>query len=132
MNEKKCTFCDTEEETLRHLYWNCCHVQAFWRNVQEWLCDNCDNCNAPIFSELLILLGLDENFRTDGVVDLLVLLGKYYIYQCRLRETLPSFLVFKTVVKNRYLIERYRMYVDGKSHKFRLDWLPYELLITDT
>ena len=29
----QCTFCNVNEETLYHLFFECSHVQAFWRNA---------------------------------------------------------------------------------------------------
>ena len=129
VDAKDCTFCGVEEETLSHLFWNCHYVQDFWNRFQNWLCNNCCNCTPPIFSEQLILFGSDGNFRTDGVIDLLILIGKFYVYTCRLQETLPNFIAFTSIVKDRYSIERYRCFTHGLGHKFRLAWFPYLSLV---
>ena len=33
-DNNKCTFCKTETETLRHLFWDC---KVFWRDFQNYL-----------------------------------------------------------------------------------------------
>ena len=35
----QCTFCNVNEETLYHLFFECPHVQAFWECFVEWWTD---------------------------------------------------------------------------------------------
>ena len=35
-----CSFCGETTETLVHLFWNCKHIQAFWKNSFEWISQN--------------------------------------------------------------------------------------------
>ena len=35
-----CNFCQIEEETLIHLFWNCTGTSCFWHNFRLWLLKN--------------------------------------------------------------------------------------------
>jgi hypothetical protein len=35
-----CTFCQEDEETIEHLFWNCEIVQAFIDEIDSWLLSN--------------------------------------------------------------------------------------------
>jgi hypothetical protein len=35
-----CTFCQEDEETIEHLFWNCETVQAFIDEIDSWLLSN--------------------------------------------------------------------------------------------
>ena len=36
-----CQFCNTEVETLTHLFWECVCTAMFWTRLVKWLKDNC-------------------------------------------------------------------------------------------
>ena len=79
-----CSFCSQEEETLSHLFWHCelsLLTQIFWTNLILALNESCVHCLDTIFTETLILFGHKDNVVTDKVLDLLIMLAKfYYIY----------------------------------------------------
>ena len=76
-----CSFCSQEEETLYHLFWHCELTQIFWTNLKLALNESCVHCFGTIFTETLILFGHKDNVVTDKVLDLLIMLAKfYYIY----------------------------------------------------
>ena len=35
-----CNFCQIEEESLIHLFWNCTVTSCFWHNFRQWLPKN--------------------------------------------------------------------------------------------
>ena len=48
-----------------------------------------------------------QNVFTDKVLDLIVVLAKFYIYKCKWHETASSFKAFLRILTNRYTLERY-------------------------
>ena len=78
------------------------------------------------FSEKFILLGVSQNLFTDKVLDLTVLLFKFYIYKCKRQEIAPNFNVFLRIIKDRYTVERYLHIISDKRYEFDTEWLPYK------
>eukprot|EP00745_Piridium_sociabile_P034116 TRINITY_DN58622_c0_g1_i1.p1 TRINITY_DN58622_c0_g1~~TRINITY_DN58622_c0_g1_i1.p1 ORF type:complete len:136 (-),score=2.62 TRINITY_DN58622_c0_g1_i1:38-445(-) len=46
-----CNLCDTEEQTLIHLFWKCELVQNFWNRLLSWLNNHCQHTLNFHFSE---------------------------------------------------------------------------------
>ena len=124
-----CTFCSREEETISHLFWECQHTHKFWTDVNKWLNDNCVTCAGMVLTKTLIIFGVESNFKTDCVFDLLILMAKFHVYKCRLQEKIPNLRSFINIVKHRYLVEKYRHGISGSMGKFTVDWLPYRPLV---
>jgi hypothetical protein len=81
------------------------------------------------FNEELVLFGVSEHIYTDNVLDLIILLAKYYIYQCKLKCVKPSVTVFLSILKNRYCLEKYSCTTQNCMKDFDMLWLPYRALI---
>ncbi|WP_419627691.1 hypothetical protein, partial [Thiolapillus sp.] len=120
-----CSFCKQEEETISHLFWHCDIVQVFWAKLKTALNESCENCFEPIFTETLVLFGVKENVVTDRVIDLIILLAKYYIFKCKLQGSTPIAKIFIKSLKQRYIVEKYASLVCNRNHSFNLEWLPY-------
>ena len=124
-----CTFCNGEQETIIHLFWDCPFVQSFWVDILHWFMDKCAHCRNFSFSESLVLFGLKENVKTDKTMDLLILLGKYHIYKCKINKTIPNVNLFQKYVKQRFYIEKYMSTISGMFDKFTANWCSYRNLI---
>jgi hypothetical protein len=128
-NNDSCTFCNTEKENIQHLMWHCPVVQTFWKKVERLINDKCVHVNGALsFTEHLIIFGCDKNFRTDQVFDVIILLAKEYIYNCKMRKELPQIEVFLLMLKKRYAIEKYIAIVNMVYEKMLLVWMPYLVL----
>ena len=100
-----CNFCNDTNQTISHLLWSCDQVQIFWLRVQDRLHD-CENFKNQYFNEELIILGRKEGYQTDDILNLIILIGKYYIFLCKIQDTLPTWNQFKPYIKNRIDIEK--------------------------
>ena len=125
-----CTFGCNVEETLSHLFYTCPKVELFWSQILIWIKANCTNCDFLSFSEQLIVFGHKENVLTDNVIDLLILIGKWHIYKCKLQEREPVLDIFKQQFKTRYLIEKGISKALCKLDSFTRSWIPYVNLFT--
>ena len=101
-DDPKCTFCGEENENISHLLWNCSHTKAFITELTNQ------------FQYKLILLDLNEKSFilslypniTPEIIQLLILIVKYYIYMCRNNKCAMSFEVYKLYVKTSYQTQR--------------------------
>ena len=48
-----CSFCQLEEETLIHLFWNCTVTSCFWNNFKQWLLNNETSLRSLEFKRFL-------------------------------------------------------------------------------
>ena len=53
-NSELCSFCNTEQETLVHLFWNCTHVVAFIDVDSTWLNTKFHDVNITLSKEDII------------------------------------------------------------------------------
>jgi hypothetical protein len=125
INSPVCDFCKSEEETLLHLFWECKYTKKFWEDFQLLIKEKCTHCINLNLSEILVIFGMKENVKTDRVFDLLLLLGKNYIYNCKWKETRPCISVFTRIIKERYITEKYAFKESDKFNTFNLEWCNY-------
>ena len=87
VSTKLCNFCELEEESLIHLFFECQHVQALLRWLSKFLA-----LSQQIKWEEIVLLSLFPNPAHPG--NALVLFTKYYIYssKCQKRKCTIEFL----------------------------------------
>ena len=83
-NNDKCTFCNTESETIEHLFYDCIIVSPIWEIIVSWL-------NEKLSIELQIerheyILGI---LHSDKRINLIIMLVKSYIYKQKCRKVLP-------------------------------------------
>jgi len=72
-----CSFCDNNDESLRHLFVHCSFVSTFWDQILSWnpICrDNFDNLD-----DNAILFGIPSTGQTEG--NTIILVGKQTTYQ---------------------------------------------------
>ena len=96
-----CTFCNETRETLIHIFWDCSIVKSLWLEFADFVFSEC-NLTFPVSAKNIILGS--ENSNT--LVNLLIILIKYFIYSCRLDGSLPNMNGIKKFIKNSYKIEK--------------------------
>ena len=91
---RTCTFCsvsqdpDDSAETISHLFFECRHVEHVLESFFRWIFNN---ANHPL-SPREFFQGFDNACSSKNLVlDLVNLIVKKYIWDCKLHYTLPSF-----------------------------------------
>ena len=75
----QCTFCNLNEETLYHLFFECSRVQGFWECFVDWWRDVAhENLTMTIKD---VMLGFRPE-RKD-IINYLLILGKLCIWECK-------------------------------------------------
>lgn len=113
INEDMCTFCQGEQETLTHLFFECEIITQFWTQLQSYIKDKC-NLNFENWSLSDILFG---NTNLDNALNLIILNAKFYIYYNKMKQTRPSLANFKHQLCVSYKIEKY---ISKRTFKFEL------------
>ena len=117
-----CEFCKKEKESIKHLFWECTHVQQFWKDVEQKVTERNPLAKNFKVKENLILFGVEDGFVTDTICDLILLLGKFFIYRCKVQKTILSFKYFLRELYSRYLQEKH---IHMNSNYFQNNWHPY-------
>ncbi len=99
IDSDRCTFCKTEKETISHLLWDCTYTETFWKHVLEWITKNTPHVRSLNITEQLVIFGVKVDVTTDKVLDLIMLMAKYYIFRCRCLKTIPNFVFRKKLGK---------------------------------
>ena len=92
---EKCSFGCDRPELISHLFFTCPHVHNFWSELNDFLIYNL-SCPIPLNS-LSVLFGVHGE-RSESVLNVLILLGKQYIWKMKFSETRPSLGGFKTLL----------------------------------
>ena len=92
-------FCNSENESLEH------SLEVFWKEVLSWLAIHKNELlNVSLTDVLFGKFDIDKDFM---VVNHVLLLGKYFIYRCKLDNIKPSLAVFKAKLKAALNLEFY-------------------------
>ena len=86
---KLCSFCNTCEETLQHLFFECPKIKPLMKRISE-IIRNLDR--RLLINEQILLLGsVKPNLKLDN----LLLELKIYLYKCRNKQIMPALLGLK-------------------------------------
>ena len=113
-----CSFCQSDEESYIHIFWECPHVISFWNNVQTWLKQE---ISLTLELNSFVVMFGDLSLSAPPLKNLIILLGKIFIFRSR-RFKILNFQSFKTLTsvfqKTECLIASRR----GKLEKHRGKW----------
>ena len=84
-----CNFCQIEEETLIHLFWNCTVTSGFWHNFRQWLLRNESSVRSLELTPSLVI-GLKTHPLFCKNFYFLFLVARLYIWTCRIQMTHPT------------------------------------------
>ena len=127
-NSPICTFCNKEEQTIEHLFWDCNITNNYWSQIEVWMKSSFPNCVNLNFSKQSILLGYADNSKTDKVIDLLILLAKFHIYVSKMNSSMPNLPTFINTAKQRFNVEKYIAYRTNTYKEFVASWTPYKTI----
>lgn len=84
-----CSFCNNEDETLEHLFFQCPVSQSFWTDINNWILLKIND--VPSFELHHIVYYMDDLVLFSEVINIILLLGKYHIHCAKWRSCKPSF-----------------------------------------
>ena len=117
-DNKNCTFCGGEEETIEHLLWECDCVQIFLRDFESHL-ENKTNFQVSIKKNNFLFGFLD---RKKTIQNKLILWLKYYIYTTRCKDKTLNVIAVISHLKTFYETQKYIAYRNGKKDHFDTCW----------
>ena len=96
-----CSFCNLENETTEHVFWNCKIIRDFWNKLANELA----MFDFSILTEKTVILGL---LRKDCVLfNHVLIIAKKTIYLSRLKPANPTISDFTSLFLKSYKMEKY-------------------------
>ena len=117
--EDTCAFCNTETESLEHVFLECTFVTSFWSEVLKWL-NKYQSWRQVLLSNEEILLGFKGGKYT--LLNLIILSAKHYIYCCKCQHRRPLFNNFYSYLKRIFTLEEYTAKTTNKYEVFLVKW----------
>ena len=115
VNSELCVFCNSEVESIQHLFWDCSEVNPLWNQIRRYLLNESGNFNVRD-----IILGiLDIERRKYNFV---ILHAKYYIYICKWKECKPTYTSLVNFLKYNKNIEEIIASRNNKLEKCTKKW----------
>ena len=117
VTEDKCSFCNSQSETLSHLLFDCKKTRSFWRYFEFYFYS---------LSKEFVHLTLKDVIDVGIIItkcpllNYLLLIPKIYLWDCTRTQILPNITGFKLKLKNKYQTEKY---VCTKNNKFNKKWI---------
>ena len=117
-----CTFCNTSDESLEHLFCYCKHSIAFWNSVVLWL--KSIDINIDFLSDYEIIFGLAQKNLNWTLLNHIIIISKQVIYCNRHKKFLPS--LSQAIIKTKYIesIERSIAFKNNKLRTHDENWKP--------
>jgi hypothetical protein len=129
VNSQLCNFCYADRDSIEHMFWHCNKSQSFWNSLALLINQKCAHASNISFSLSLVLFGVDPNQRTDTVFNLILLLAKSFLYNCKRNNTEPAINAFINTVQYRYKIEKFNATMSNDMHVFHQNWIYYQALL---
>ena len=113
-DSEKCERCSEPSESILHVFWDCNYSRRFWVGLQRKLL-----LVKPFTSEDIILGMGDKNGALAAApIRMCVLLGKYFIWQCKANGSVPDIERFTVMLIKYVSVERFVAVCRGMMKKF--------------
>ena len=118
----KCTFCETEDETVLHLFLFCLHVTRLWMEIENFIMEF---SKYPIhFNTDTVLWNRLIHSPIGHVKNVICLITKHYIYKQRCLNKKPNVTECKQYVRTIENNEKYYTVKNNKLAIHRRKWRP--------
>ena len=119
-----CNFCDSHPQTLIHLFLKCVNVTSLWREIFTWLkSKNVRHCKLTEEEICFGTLYLNQFY----LVNTIILHAKYFIFLCKVQNTVPLFMSFLSSIKH---LEKTERIIALKRNRLELHEKKWQALIS--
>ena len=105
ITDDKCSFCNSEPETLVHLLFNCVYSKLFWKDFEFYFYFYFLSKEFVHLSLQDVLIGIITS--ECPLLNYFLLIAKLYIWDCRRSQILPSLAGFKIKIKIKFEKDKY-------------------------
>lgn len=92
-----CSLCETEPETVKHLFWQCHFTATFWSDVIRFIKMKIDSEFSLSWNNVLFGFHNVKSKKQKElyIINLIIITGKYHIHKAKFSHSKPSFLAFQ-------------------------------------
>ena len=101
-------------ETIDHLFWECFLIQYFWNKLFDLLIKYNFDVIKNKFNVFL--------HTRDRLLFYIYMFAKFYIYQCKFKNTIPNIEIFQIKLKNRKTLEQKIALKNDQIEQFNEIW----------
>ena len=127
------SFCRKERDAINHIFWCCPNIKPFWEQLQTAVNERCVNVSSIKFNENIVLSGHDANFRSDDVLDLIILLAivLFFVFTNVKFERLHHNFIYLNSILGLHLNykNKHHSIMNMSYHKFITNWHSYKTLV---
>ena len=118
VESNKCRNCPMYQETIAHMFWHCHYVLSFWREFQTTFAIRGD------LSIEKIICGFKRGGRTTEHLNLLLLIAKHFIWNCRVCERPITFQTFVSQLQQYSDVGKHIAHINNNLEKYERLWKP--------
>ena len=104
VNDNRCSFCQQEDETIVHLFWDCIHVNTALPIAELKTMIRQIMNNELHFLKAEFILG---SHQMKPCINITFMIVESHIFLCKMREYRPSINVFRNKLIHWLLAEKY-------------------------
>ncbi len=115
----KCTFCNVEIETVKHLFWDCPTAKHLWNQVTQWI-KYTANQTVHLTDKKVFLCKIAS--KPLNCVNTIGLITLQYLYASRCLKRIPNFAQLKLKILDVQNIEKYIAIKNNRIKKHEIKW----------
>ena len=123
LDDDLCTFCSKERETISHIMFYCEKVQPLWNEFQNFI--NSNTNNTLNISPQTMIFGIVNDQPDNKAVNVLMIWFKFYIYKCKMQNTILNFVHFQNYARGRIQSLHYNACISFNVDAFIRQWQPW-------
>ena len=103
-----CTFCDTQPESLTHLFYHCSRSKQFWIEFELYWCLISNERGIRLCLENVLFGILTRNMLalySNCMLNCFIIIGKLYLWDCRSKQILANIYGFRAKIIAKYETE---------------------------
>lgn len=112
-----CFYCNTEYETLEHLFYRCTVTTRFWEQFQAWY--ECATDTEIQITENIVMFA---NSQESKLLNSLIIMAKHFIFSRHIQEKPLNVYILKDRIMETVKIERYHALKYKKYKPFIKNW----------
>ena len=124
-----CSICQTEPESLCHLFLQCPSTQSLWQNIEIWIKNKLNI--SVILTHKYKMLGYTIHDCQFLPLNTMILVAKYYIFKCSQNKTIPDIFQYQRKLKRVYEDQFLVSQLNFKDENFVDNWSVFAELFRD-
>lgn len=93
--DANCSFCGDQPETVLHLFWTCSYPSIFWKDLSRYVINHLHKDFVLKWENIVFCFFRKQTKENQYfIINLLIILAKFFIHKCKYSKQIPSFAHF--------------------------------------